>query len=127
MSRKHASPSLADLAQQLRLAAGISVYELAKRSGLNRSTLLRIEAGDIGQPGTDTLNALARGLGIDPEQLYDAAWQEGTPVLPSPATYLRSKYRLSAVQIAQLEAQIKKATAAHGSNKHTLKHERRSP
>jgi transcriptional regulator with XRE-family HTH domain len=126
MSRQQ-SFALARRLKQLRRAADLSVYELANLAGINRSTLQRIETGINIQPGTDTLNALARALQVDAEELYDALWQAGAQPLPSPATYFRSKYRLNAAQIAQLESQIRKATGTKGSKYQASKHERRSP
>lgn len=87
--------------QRLRTDAGLTLGQLERRSGVNKSTLMRIENGQ--RPTSSTLNKLARGLGIDPEVLYDAAWDE-TEALPSAAVYFRSKYRLTPEQIAQLQA-----------------------
>ncbi|HXB32939.1 MAG TPA: helix-turn-helix transcriptional regulator [Puia sp.] len=46
----------------------LSVSELASRSGLDSRQLKRIEAGDVNIHFT-TILALARGLGITPEEL----------------------------------------------------------
>lgn len=100
---------LSALLKQLREAAELSLYELAKRIGINRSTLLRIEGGATTQPDNRSLNMLARVLGVDPELLYDAAWwQDTTTPLPSPRVYFRSKYHLSAEQIRDIELSIKR-------------------
>lgn len=100
---------LRDLVKRLRTEQGISVYELAVRSDLNRSTLMRIEAGTHAQPSTRTLNHLARGLGIDPEELYDASWVDSSEPLPSPATYLRTKYGLSEEELELLHSVVERA------------------
>ena len=49
----------------LREARGWTQRDLAQRSGLHRRTIMRIEGAEIGQrqPGTQTLNALARAFG----------------------------------------------------------------
>lgn len=123
------SGSLAEMLNRLRQQAGLSLYELAKRSGINRSTLLRIESGETTSPDGGTLNALARIFEVEPELFYDAVWRQTTEPLPSPALYFRSKYRLNDAQIAELEASLKRVTEAN-SNEETLdnpSNERRSP
>lgn len=129
--------TLADLLNRLRVEAGISMYELAKRSGVNRSTLMRIEDGTTTGPDSATLNTLARALDVEPELFYDAVWQGAdtpdTP-LPSPAVYFRSKYRLSSEQIAKIERSIEEvanrpsqASATKARTKKNNMTERRSP
>ncbi|HSH59421.1 MAG TPA: helix-turn-helix transcriptional regulator [Acidimicrobiales bacterium] len=119
---------LAELLRRLRLEAGLSQYELAKRTGINRSTLLRIEAGTTTNPDAETLNRLARAFAVEPEVFYDAVWQDAAEPLPSPALYFRSKYRLSDAQIAELEASLKRVTEQGDSESQEDKHrERRSP
>jgi transcriptional regulator with XRE-family HTH domain len=104
------APTLAELLKRLREAAGLSLYELDKRTGINRSTLMRIEDGTTTQPDVDTLNRLARALGVDPEDFYDALWAHTAEPLPSPATYFRRKYALSDEQVAELEAAVERIT-----------------
>ena len=101
--------TLAELLNRLRLELGISMYELAKRTGINRSTLMRIEDGTTTSPDTATLNTLARGLSVDPELFYDAVWQDTDQPLPSPALYFRSKYQFTDEQIADIEASVQRA------------------
>ncbi len=110
MSNEQAPSTVAELLNRLRREAGISMYELAKRTGINRSTLMRIEDGTTASPDTATLNTLARGLGVEAELLYDAVWQDASQPLPSAALYFRSKYRLSDEQIAEIEASVKRVT-----------------
>lgn len=111
MTDGHKSSRLGALLRQHREKAGLSLYELARRSGVSRGKLLHIERGDVRQPTPATLNKLAAALGIEPEDFYDAMWQDSTKPLPSPAIYLRSKYHLSEDQIAQLQATIERAAA----------------
>jgi DNA-binding XRE family transcriptional regulator len=54
--------------QKLRAGAGLSQAELAKRSGLDRVTIARIELGEH-SPRYATLLALAKGLGVDVRRL----------------------------------------------------------
>ncbi|MCA1701741.1 MAG: helix-turn-helix domain-containing protein [Actinobacteria bacterium] len=115
---------LADLLGRLRREAGLSMYELAKRTGLNRSVLARIEDGTTTQPDTRTLNRIARALGVDPESFYDAVWQGSQAPLPSPATYFRSKYHLTDEQIRHLEDSLQQLTQTPEGERDD---ERRSP
>jgi transcriptional regulator with XRE-family HTH domain len=50
--------------QDLRESAGLSQYRLAQLSAVSKQTLSRLELGTA-QPSWDTVQALARGLGID--------------------------------------------------------------
>lgn len=100
---------LGPLVKQLREAAGLTLFELAKRTGLNRSVLARIEDGTTAQPSNRSLSVLARALNIDPEVFYDALWWQDTETrLPSPRVYLRSKYHLNEAQIAEIEASLRR-------------------
>ncbi len=120
--------SLAELLRSLRQEAGLSQYELAKRSGINRSTLLRIEAGTTTDPDAQTLNSLARVFEVEPELFYDAVWQDAAEPLPSPALYFRTKYQLSDAQIAELEASLKRVTEQGTSEQfEETPNEKRSP
>ncbi len=121
MGTEQTPTTLAELLTRLRLNLGISMYELAKRTGINRSTLMRIEDGTTTNPDTGTLNTLARGLGVEPEQFYDAVWQDADQPLPSPALYFRSKYQFTDEQIAELEASVQRATEQHTKQETTTK------
>ncbi len=110
MSDEPTPTTLAELLTRLRTAAGMSMYELAKRTGINRSTLMRIEDGTTTSPDAATLNTLARALEVEPELFYDAVWQDANTPLPSPALYFRSKYRLTDAQVAELEASVNRVT-----------------
>lgn len=114
---------LSKLLTRLRRKAGFSMYELAKRSGVNRSIIMRIEEGTTTNPDTGTLNRVARALQVEPETFYDAVWVEADQPLPSPAVYLRSKYRLSREQIAELDSSIRRAA----NKPKRTSNERRSP
>ena len=110
MAPPMAQTNLAELLRRLRQEAGLSLYELARRSGINRSIVARIEDGTTTQPDVSTLNRIARTLGVEPELLYDALWEDSNRPLPSPATYFRSKYQLSEDQIRQLERSMRELT-----------------
>lgn len=52
-----------------RLRAGLTVAELAERSGVDKATLHRIERGDHTKPHMRTLIAVADVLGVTPADL----------------------------------------------------------
>src|SRR5262245_42475891 len=56
-------PTFADRLKDLRETAGISQYELAKRSGLSRQALSNLELGNR-EPTWETVRTLARALGV---------------------------------------------------------------
>ena len=70
----------------------MSMYQLADRSGVVRSTVVRIERDEIAQPRAATLTVLAEALGADPAILLKAAGYVPKQTLPSFKPYLRSKY-----------------------------------
>lgn len=132
MKRDLTSPAtnLGDLIRQLRAERGLNVSELARRSGMNRSSLKRIEDGDTAHPDVRSLNMLARALGVDPEVLYDVVWWQDTKTpLPSANIYFRSKYHLMPEQVAEIETSIRQmrdASPSTASNQ-VRDNERRSP
>jgi len=105
-----AATTLGAMLARLRKAQGLSLFELGRRTGIHRSTLMRIESGASTKPDIGTLNALARALGTDPEEFYDAIWQDTAEPLPSPSIYLRSKYNLSERQARQAEQILEQFT-----------------
>jgi len=48
----------------LRDLHGLSQIDLARRVGLSRRTIARLEAAEIGDPGIDQLGSLAVALGV---------------------------------------------------------------
>lgn len=115
MDPKDQPSAIGQLLKQLREDAGLSLYELERRSGVNRAKLQRIESGEIRHPTMPTLTKLAAAHDIEPEDLYDAVWQDSSEPLPSPAVYFRSKYHLSDEQIAELESTVDRVIAEDGT------------
>jgi transcriptional regulator with XRE-family HTH domain len=95
--------------QELREHAGFTLYQLEARSGIPRSRLLRLENGTTRQPTQATLTKLAQALDVDPEDFYDAVWQDATEPLPSLTTYFRSKFHFSDEQIAVMQQALNRA------------------
>lgn len=84
-------PQLAAFIKRHRLAAGLSMNQLAAAAGIQRSQVLRIERGDI-HPSPETLARLAAGLKIEVEDLYALAGYTPPDALPGVEPYLRAKY-----------------------------------
>jgi transcriptional regulator with XRE-family HTH domain len=55
--------TLGGVIRKAREREGISLRELARRSGVSAGQLSRIESGDVAKPSTDTLRSIARALG----------------------------------------------------------------
>lgn len=91
MTDSHIS-SLAKLLKEERERAGLSAREVAKRSGLNVSNVLRLEQGIYTNPRPETLKVIADVLGLDLADVYAAAGYVQPDGLPTFAPYLRSKY-----------------------------------
>lgn len=104
--------------KELREQAGLSLLQLADATHIARGHLYRLEAGTTTEPTEATLNTLAKALGVEPEELYEIAWQTtGTgPGLPSLSTYFRSKYQLDDDQIAAVERTMKRVTKDTSTN-----------
>lgn len=53
---------------------GYSYQDLADKTGLNKSTLMRYENGDIKTLNLDSIEAIAKGLGVTPAYLM--GWED---------------------------------------------------
>jgi len=85
---------LATTLTQLRKRSGLSLRGLEDASGVDRSTISRIENGEYQRPSPSNLTKLAAGLGIDASELLTAAGYTANQAdaLPSMRVYLRTKY-----------------------------------
>ena len=57
-------------ASAIREAQRLRQTEVGRRSGLSQTTISRIEVGDIASPSADTVVRLAKGLGVEPGELF---------------------------------------------------------
>lgn len=55
---------LSESLRRIRIKKGLSQYELAKRTGLTNSTILRLETGEMNNPALQTLLTLCEELDI---------------------------------------------------------------
>lgn len=66
---------LGDNIKKLRARAGKSLTDLSKESGVGRSTISEIESGKAQNPKTNTLNAIAKALGVKTETLTEMEFE----------------------------------------------------
>ncbi|MEI8080554.1 MAG: helix-turn-helix transcriptional regulator [Actinomycetes bacterium] len=107
MSRNANTERLGRFLRATRTQQGLSLRQLSERSGVSRSTIGRLEAGDVAHPRPDVLAALALVLAIATAELYTLAEYHLPKDMPSFDTYLRTCYReLSPESIAALEVTL---------------------
>jgi len=87
------SQRLGQLIRQRREQRGWSTVELAERTSITQSNIVRMEQGNIASPGPERLARVADVLAIPLADLYSLAGYPLTTELPSLPTYLRTKYR----------------------------------
>lgn len=75
------TPDPAGQVRAFRMAAGLSIRDLARRSGLSPSTITRIEAGAV-DPGIRTLSKLASAAGITLHLSYSHPYPTAPGTLP---------------------------------------------
>ncbi len=95
---------------------GWSPRELAARSGVPRSTIQRLESGEIvTTPNPSVLAILAPHLDVPLADLYIAAGIQQPTELPSFTPYLRSRYRdLPTEAQAELEQSFRSVLNKYG-------------
>ena len=69
------SPTFGALLKEYRRAAGLSQEQLAARAGLSTDAISALERGTRQAPYRDTVQLLARALGLAPAE--QAAWEAG--------------------------------------------------
>jgi DNA-binding XRE family transcriptional regulator len=67
VAKKRKRITFADRLRTARDAAGISQYRLAKLSGLSKQAVNLLESGQVPNPSWETVQALARALGVTTE------------------------------------------------------------
>lgn len=106
---------LAELLRRRREALGLSASEVARRSGVNKGTVTRIELGQIASPRPDSLTAIGDVLGIPASDLFAIADWLPKRQLPTFLPYMRAKYKeLPATAVAEMEAYFDRLARKHG-------------
>ena len=95
----------------------LSIREVAERTGVNHSTIVRLEQGVIEAPAPDKLGRIAEVLGLSLADVYALADYSVPSDLPSFQPYLRTKYRdLPAPAVEELERSFLRIAKRHGIN-----------
>ena len=95
----------------------MSIRGLEAASGVNVSSIVSLERGDILAPQPDTLKALAAALGAPVSDLFTVAGWLPADELPTLKPYLRAKYRqLDEQAIADLERYARQLADRHGNH-----------
>jgi transcriptional regulator with XRE-family HTH domain len=102
------SKRLGDQIRKAREAKGWSVRVLGTACEINAGTVSRLESGLIGTPSPEILQRLSEVLAIPLENLYAEAGYARTEGLPALPMYLRSKYKLTPEETAELEAHFRR-------------------
>lgn len=92
-SNATADNALAALLARSRKAAGLSLGQIERATGIPKTNLHKLEQGQIKTPNPTVLPALARVLRVPLADLYAAAGYEQPKSLPTFTPYLRSKYK----------------------------------
>jgi transcriptional regulator with XRE-family HTH domain len=108
---------LSSILRRERARSGMTVRELAEKSGLVPSTVSRLESGQIAEPRPSHLQKLAQALGIDVEELYAEAGYIAPGDLPELRSYLRVKYGLGDEAASRIEGYVEATRQANQSPK----------
>lgn len=101
---KPSAVELGRLLQRHRRDAGLSLEDLAKRSGLDKSTVYRIEQAQIEAPSPQKLQRLASALGTEVEDYFALAGYFTAHGLPNLEPYLRAKYDATPEEAREVES-----------------------
>jgi transcriptional regulator with XRE-family HTH domain len=93
----------------------LSLSELAKRTGVNKTTIHRLETGES-RPTADLLSSLARALGLPAVDLFVLAGYLNPHDLPSLRVYLQAAYGdLPPQTLTEIEACLQRGIHYPGS------------
>lgn len=103
--------------------AGLSIRQLAAKSGVSYSYLSRVESGRYDNPGPDVLQGIAQALDIDPAKLLRFIGVKPSTKIPGPRVYFRRAYGLTAeeadVAAARVDEIIRELREHTQNNKQT--------
>jgi transcriptional regulator with XRE-family HTH domain len=111
------NPQLGKFIKRHREAIGLSMYQLAREIGVNRSSVHYWEQGKY-EPEPQTLEALARGLKVSYEDLFALSGYSNPEQLPDPEPYLRAKYPgISQRKLAEAKRLLDEIDQRYGDQK----------
>ncbi len=106
---------LAEIVKETRISQGLSASELARRAGVQTSTITRLEAGQFQHPSPETLVSVARVLEVSASDLFACLNWMPKEQLPSFTPYLRAKYGALPTQVQEkLENHFTKVVRRYG-------------
>jgi transcriptional regulator with XRE-family HTH domain len=94
---------LGDYIRAHREALGLSLAEVARRSGIDYKYWSKVEIGDLRLPSARHLTLMATTIAAPIEDLYGLVGYDFPERLPSLGPYLRTKYDLPPEALADLE------------------------
>jgi transcriptional regulator with XRE-family HTH domain len=106
---------LGNYLRQARRSKGLTTEELATSSGVNRTTVVRLEAGSLTEPKAGTLTAVAEALRVPLADVFAQANYVAPAELPSFTPYLRAKYgELPEDAVRQMERYFTRLARKYG-------------
>jgi transcriptional regulator with XRE-family HTH domain len=90
--RESGVAALGDLLKSRREATGLSLTQMAKRFGISRTYLGRLERGEYGHPAPEILTRIGKCLDLRLEDLYALAGITLPSDLPEFGPYLLAKH-----------------------------------
>lgn len=84
---------LADAIHRARKAAGLSTHDIADRSGVAHTSILRLEQGKVSNPRLETTRAIVEAVGLNLNDLLASMGYVQKGALPTFRPYMRSKYK----------------------------------
>lgn len=112
---------LGELLKNARLKRGHALREVGAAIDVNYSWLRELEAGHYTEPAPDRLARLAEFLGIDPMRIDRVSKNHLADSLPEVRTYFRSKEKLNAEQLDEVEATLARLRAKYDRQKNQAK------
>lgn len=109
--------NVANLVKSRRVARGLSASEVARRAGVAKATVTRLEQQVIANPVPENIRSIGKVLDIPDADLFAAAGWVGEGELPGLGVYLKVKYRnIPDVGLADIERHFKGIVDRYGLN-----------
>lgn len=108
------NPELGKAMREAREAKGISQRQLGKLSGVDYSSISRMERGEFASPDPVKLQKLARLLDVDLEEFYALAGYLMPEGLPELVPYMRAKYDLPGEAAEELQRYFARLQKRYG-------------